>query len=238
MGLEMSQATIADLTAQSQHKPKTSGFTLVELSIVLVIIGLIVGGVVGGQSLIKSAKITDLVSTIKETKVAVRAFDLQYDALPGDMANASDYWPTASNGDGNRQYTSAEAALVGSHLVFANIMQKKQADWSYDAEQYNGGQLQMQNYDLGFGARNYIVYGKPNNNGAGPHFFNSTISPVDAKVVDTKLDDGASASGKVIGRSGQDSTTLCDGVGWNASPSGDYILSQANETCFIVIKIE
>jgi prepilin-type N-terminal cleavage/methylation domain-containing protein len=92
---------------------KHRGFTLVELSIVLVIIGLIVGGVVGGQSLIKSAQINSTISDIGKYKTAITTFELQYDAKPGDMVDAQSYWPSCvdnsafpkntCNGDGNNR---------------------------------------------------------------------------------------------------------------------------------------
>ena len=79
------------------------GFTLVELSIVLVIIGLIAGGVVGGKSLIKSSKQQGLVREFIALETAINSFDLQYDAIPGDFVDATDYWPTSNtdSGDGN-----------------------------------------------------------------------------------------------------------------------------------------
>ena len=52
---------------------KTSGFTLVELAIVLVIIGLIVSGVLGAQSLINSAKINATITDIRKMQTAVNA---------------------------------------------------------------------------------------------------------------------------------------------------------------------
>jgi prepilin-type N-terminal cleavage/methylation domain-containing protein len=92
-------------------------FTLVELSIVLVIIGLIVGGVVGGQSLIKSAQMNKVVTEFQTYKTAVRSFELQYDALPGDFAEAFDYWGTdcastdvLCNGDGDNSIENNNGA--------------------------------------------------------------------------------------------------------------------------------
>ena len=60
------------------------GFTLVELSIVIVIIGLIVAGVTAGQSLVRSAKLQSLVSKINEYSTAYNSFYLQYNSLPGE----------------------------------------------------------------------------------------------------------------------------------------------------------
>lgn len=60
------------------------GFTLVELAIVLVIIGLIIGGVMVGQSLIRSAEITATIAQIEKYKTAANTFRLKYNCLPGD----------------------------------------------------------------------------------------------------------------------------------------------------------
>jgi prepilin-type N-terminal cleavage/methylation domain-containing protein len=66
----------------------TSGFTLIELSIVIVIIGLIVGGVLVGKDLITASEIRAQISQIEKYQTAVNTFRLKYGALPGDMKNA------------------------------------------------------------------------------------------------------------------------------------------------------
>jgi len=84
---------------------KTKGFSLIELSIVLIIIGLIAGAVVGGKKLINNARIVAQVSQIQEFQVAYNNFKLAYDEIPGDFSRASDYWPGVPNGDGNGRIT-------------------------------------------------------------------------------------------------------------------------------------
>lgn len=106
------------------------GFTLVELSIVIVIIGLIVAGITAGQNLVKSAKLRGLLTEAKTYAQAITTFKLQYDALPGDMRNASSYWPGVGNGNGNKKilpyaggnYVSpAENHLAIKHLTLASM---------------------------------------------------------------------------------------------------------------------
>lgn len=65
-----------------------AGFTLIELSIVLVIIGLIVGGVLVGQDLIRAATLRAQISQIEKYNTAVNTFRAKYDALPGDMPSS------------------------------------------------------------------------------------------------------------------------------------------------------
>lgn len=71
-----------------------SGFTLVELSIVLVIIGLIVGGVLVGRDLIQSAKLRSVLSDIEKFNSATLTFENKYNCLPGDCPNATDFFGT------------------------------------------------------------------------------------------------------------------------------------------------
>jgi prepilin-type N-terminal cleavage/methylation domain-containing protein len=67
---------------------KKSGFTLIELSIVLVIIGLIIGGVLVGRDLISAAEIHAQISQIEKYQTAVNTFRIKYGSLPGDIKNS------------------------------------------------------------------------------------------------------------------------------------------------------
>lgn len=73
------------------RRPPPNGFSLVELAIVLVIIGLIVGGVLVGRDLIANATIRQIASQIGKYETAVNAFRNKYHCLPGDCAKASDF---------------------------------------------------------------------------------------------------------------------------------------------------
>lgn len=81
------------------------GFTLIELSIVIIIIGLIVAAVVAGQSLIQQSRVRGQISQLESFRTAYYAFKLQFNAVPGDFSRASSYWPGAINGDGNNKIT-------------------------------------------------------------------------------------------------------------------------------------
>jgi len=111
---------------------KNSGFTLIELSIVLVVIGLVVSGIVGGQALVKQAELQAIVSEVQSMKTAVNSFVLQFHSLPGDIGNASEYWKGEAPGcpdqtcngnedgiiDGN---TGLESFTVWMHMTLAEV---------------------------------------------------------------------------------------------------------------------
>jgi len=69
-----------------------NGFSLVELSIVLVIVGLLVGGVLTGKSLIRAADLRSVSTDYEGYRTATSAFRDKYFGLPGDITNASSFW--------------------------------------------------------------------------------------------------------------------------------------------------
>jgi prepilin-type N-terminal cleavage/methylation domain-containing protein len=71
------------------------GFTLVEIAIVLVVIGLVVGGILVGRDLIRAAELRSVISDVEKYKAAVNTFRLKFNALPGDMLDATTYWGAA-----------------------------------------------------------------------------------------------------------------------------------------------
>lgn len=73
------------------------GFTLIELSIVVAVIGLIVGGIMVGQSLMRSAEVQSVVYDVDRYKKAVEQFKEKYSYLPGDMPTATSFWGADAN---------------------------------------------------------------------------------------------------------------------------------------------
>ncbi|PZP85189.1 MAG: hypothetical protein DI582_06720 [Azospirillum brasilense] len=75
----------------------TRGFTLIELAVVLVVIGLIVGGIIGGQTMIRNAELKTIVTDFNKYRTAADQFRNQYNALPGDTLDATEYWGRMRN---------------------------------------------------------------------------------------------------------------------------------------------
>lgn len=189
------------------------GFSLVELSIVLVILGLLVGGILAGQSLIRAGELRAVSTEYSRIQTAIGAFRDKYMALPGDMTNATSFWPgqTNGNGDGNLGDGNAtqrnetfqawqELAIAGlwegtysgsgttSAIIGSNIPGSKLpgAGWNFDQPQSTWAYSTISGNILNLGAM------RPNNNP-----LNAIIRPEEAWNLDTKLDDGKPAYGKL-----------------------------------------
>jgi prepilin-type N-terminal cleavage/methylation domain-containing protein len=145
-----------------------AGFTLVELAIVMIIIGLLIAGVLKGQALIGNAKVTAQVAQIKSIDAATSTFRDMYNALPGDIANpagrlanctAVGNCNVAGGGDGQVGLVAGGAqtfgAPAGEQLTFFIHLNAAQlltginpaaavlASWggAYPAAKVNGGLL-------------------------------------------------------------------------------------------------
>jgi prepilin-type N-terminal cleavage/methylation domain-containing protein len=94
-----------------------SGFSLVELSIVLVILGLLTGGILAGQSLIRAAELRSVSTEAQRYLAAVNSFRDKYFALPGDMASATKFWTAepAANCPGDQTTPSTTPATCNGN---------------------------------------------------------------------------------------------------------------------------
>lgn len=72
--------------AASTARRNESGFTLVELAIVMIIIGLLIGGILKGQELITNARVSSTVAQVKAIESGISGFRDKYAGIPGDIA--------------------------------------------------------------------------------------------------------------------------------------------------------
>lgn len=86
------------------------GFSLVELSIVLVILGLLTGGILAGQSLIRAAELRSITNDLNRFLAATQLFRSRYMGLPGDMPNAQSFWGVESSA--NCTYTNSTGSTT------------------------------------------------------------------------------------------------------------------------------
>lgn len=182
---------------------KQSGFTLIELAIVLVIIGLLLGGVLKGQELINSAKVKNMAADFKNTQVYIYGYQDKYKAIPGDdpaAASRNTGAVTATTGgtvgngviEGEWDSTTAtdESFLFWQHVRLAGLAPGPTAvaDANYAPRNADGGRIGVQS-----------VSGMTEITGmTGAYSICSTgILGRFAKQLDTTLDDGETSTGSL-----------------------------------------
>lgn len=217
------------------------GFTLLELSIVLVIIGLIVGGVVAGQELIRNAEINNDVQTFARIDTMVNTFRFKYDAIPGDFKNAEAYWgdtvTSNGNGDGTLQQVNGSAstssgAWTGEYPQFWIQLGLAAISEPYDGTVANGFPM-AQSAATGFVATGLgnagfnilnLGYGRlpalPTNLDSADDI--RPWQPAIAQQIDRKIDDGNGLTGRFI--AAQESANICH-------TSGIYTVSNDANSC-------
>lgn len=190
---------------------RSRGFTLVELSIVLVIVGLITAAVVGGRSLLHTAKLRGLIKEIEIIAVAYNTFQDKYAAIPGDFRDAESQWGASitDNGDGDgiiEHMSGGEYMLAWQHLSLADMIPADltgdgsggavvgynqfasqvfdNAGWQF--ESWTGGALPSY-------PTNYLFFGVSN----GSFLDETILSAAQIFTVDDKIDDGKAYTGRI-----------------------------------------
>lgn len=196
------------------------GFTLVELSIVIVIIGFLVAGIAAGSSMIKQAQLRSVITDIRSYQTAFNNFKSRFsNQVPGDMTTASSFWPTPQcaladddcNGDGDgyirKDITSAgldetrpalkQLALAG--MISAGIPEVPNTivalvpGQNAPASKISGVGYYLTSTQAlaGIGSSNFLKIGKPTTAlAAGDDLSYAAFTPEDAYNIDVKLDDG------------------------------------------------
>ena len=101
---------------------KQRGFTLVEIAIVLVIIGLLLGGILKGQEMITQAKIKNVIADMSGVSAAMYGYQDRYRALPGDDKGAVGRWSSAAVTGGTPGNGVIEGVYVSATLTHESMM--------------------------------------------------------------------------------------------------------------------
>ncbi|MDR0775681.1 MAG: prepilin-type N-terminal cleavage/methylation domain-containing protein [Azonexus sp.] len=190
-------------------KSRQTGFTLVEIAIVLVIIGLLLGGVLKGQELINSAKVKNLANDFRTIPIYIYGYQDRFRALPGDDANvvahlgstaiSAPTGVTLGNGviDGAWDSDeSTESYLFWQHVRLAGFApgSTDTADKAaYIPRNAEGGKIGVT------GTSNVPLKDLKGNNLRGTYFICSEgISGRFAKQLDLLMDDGNTATGSMM----------------------------------------
>lgn len=191
---------------------KQSGFTLIEIAIVLVIIGLLLGGILKGQELINSAKVKNLATDFRSIPVYIYGYQDKFKALPGDDANATTHVTGATtNGNGNGVIEGAwntttnanESCNFWQHVRLAGLaagpttVECATATNTYVPRNSEGGLIGIQSGTSV--AANSPVKDASNNALRGTYVICSRgILGKFVKQLDTTLDDGNTATGSML----------------------------------------
>ncbi|MGA8864489.1 MAG: prepilin-type N-terminal cleavage/methylation domain-containing protein [Gallionella sp.] len=185
-------------------KRNQSGFTLIEIAIVLVIIGLLLGGVLKGQELINSAKVKNLATDFKNVPIYIYGYQDKYKALPGDDINASTHLNAASgvtvvNGNGNGIINGNWNDTLTQNSESFNFWQHiRLAGFGPGATNTSDTQYRPTNAVGGYIGVTNSVSNDPISGMVGTYIVCSDSIPFKfAKQLDTTLDDGNTATGSV-----------------------------------------
>ena len=187
------------------------GFTLVEIAIVLVIIGLLLGGILKGQEMITQAKIKNVIADFSGISAAYHGYQDRYRAIPGDDPNAGRWTnaPAAIAGSGNGIVTGTynfacpaiavaatpESCLWWDHLRRAGFVSGNGAQQPLNAVT---GQIGV---ETGDGAGGPVLGAAAGAGGfSGLIICSANLPDKIAGAVDTQMDDGQRLSGSVRGQ--------------------------------------
>ncbi len=238
---------------------KESGFTLVELAIVMIIIGLLIGGILKGQELIANARVSASVAQLKGIDGAISTFRDAYNQFPGDMLVPATRLPNctgapcnaAGNADGRLanvpslvQTLTLEGTVLWAQLAAADIIgdvvpqaAALQLGQSHPEFEISGG------LRVGFSPAGALANRTATAVARAGHYIGTgniaavtgaggslALTPGQAFRIDTKIDDGQPNTGTVLGAGG----TAC-AAALVVSP---YLTNADQVLCDIYVRVQ
>ena len=232
------------------------GFTLVELAVVMIIIGVLIGGVLKGQEMITNARVTTTAAELESFQAAMNAFQDKYNSFPGDMASAStriagcatQVLCNTESGNGNgRLETGLDDATADEALEFFGQLAAAGyiSGVSGNAAAFAAGVTNpngklpstiykvadaadgVGNFTYASTSRHYIILDGITDRTAAS---SGRLDNLQASTIDRKLDDGNPQSGVVLG---QNLATDCVFV-FNSS---SYDETDLNKLCAIAYRL-
>ena len=172
------------------------GFTLVEIAIVMIVIGLLIGGVIKGQAMIHNAKVKRLVKDIDGMRAAVLTYQDRFGMLPGDESDPST--PTGDTNNGNNNGLLNETD--GWEIADMRLAQILSGTGTTLPTHTFGGTIRVDYLNISGGARNYITL--------------TNIPAEVAQEIDTKFDDGVRTTGDIRANRDYTAGTNIPAFGW------------------------
>ncbi|HAC35380.1 MAG TPA: prepilin-type cleavage/methylation domain-containing protein [Gammaproteobacteria bacterium] len=202
---------------------RQSGFTLIEIAIVLVIIGLILGGALKGQELIATAKVRSTINQLDGVRAAYYAFQDRYRALPGDYAQAANNLPDAValgvvNGQGNGLInTNGERGQAWLHLSAAGFLTGQSFNGTGTGNNWNCSALTCLTNP--FSGAMLLTFNNQAASANNSHeLWTGARIPVDIVAeIDRKIDDGVPGTGTFQSARGLNAGTCVAGGTYNVA---------------------
>lgn len=192
---------------------RISGFTLIELSIVLVIIGLIIGGVMGAREMIETAKIRKQVAQFEKIAAAANVFKNKYNKLAGDALGNRDGTLNDFNGNsldsaGGMHEQSNEpfaflSQLANEKLIESNFICTPGTVYSIPGGNY-ASVINERASLLGvtYQGETWLFFGLAFPTACSPNYlagyYGNVVTPLQASALDQKIDNGVPGTGKVF----------------------------------------
>jgi len=239
------------------HAAGKEGFTLVELALAMIIIGLLIGGVLKGRQIIENAKVTGTIAQVSGYQAAVNGFVNRYGALPGDIKRAGLVIPGCDdvanrcadgNGDGliglpvgnagDDVSSYAENIQFWKHLTLAGIVANgvspaadpDNPEWgtTHPASNFRGGWHALYMNDVANDVHGLHLRLQTNMIGnMATEPGAHPVSPYTAANIDRKMDDGMSNGGTVHAEFGE-----------SGCRTGSAYNEIHNENCFMFFRID
>jgi len=238
------------------NRNSEKGLTLIEMSVVLVIISLLIIGIFTGKDIYRHSQVLSIVKDIENITNATDNFKEKYGYIAGDMPNAGDYWTAPTGGwtgdgdniiDNNDERWEAWAQLSLADMIPGDFSAeggtggKATPNINVPSTKIDNGGYYLSNTahnaasDPFFGrAGNFILIGL-DSGASGNLLATPILSPREAWDVDAKIDNGSPDSGNIFGIGLKANGNGCVTNGWeDADAGGDYLVDSDEIACWLV----
>lgn len=174
-------------------RDRNKGFSLIEVAIAIVVIGLVVGLSLKGKELIHTAKVNSVIDQVNTFRIAAQMFTEKYGSMPGDFADAKNSIDESlENGKGNGLISSIDdARRFWSHLTRSGLL-TTELFGGFPVSKLGGYYSVSSEINENDGLWLILTRGTPDNKS-----FSGVVSQEDAVVIDRKYDNGDPSSGDI-----------------------------------------
>lgn len=231
-----------------------NGFNLVELAIIITIISLLITSISAGRSIIHNSRLTNIMKNFNSYMAAIHNFKLEYNALPGDISNAYNFFgidcdvkPEFCNGNGdglitaNTDNNDDETNRFWQHLYLSGYLTEYSTGKGGKALSSPKGPIEGSSFIME-AYKFYDFKGKitVTNNLTFSYLydFQGILAVQDAQNIDIKMDDGKAYSGNILAADGnQYPNGTCTGS-YITDDESDYILTSTIPGCLLAYPYE